>query len=376
MSKYPLTQTQMGIYVTCMNQQEEGNYNIDMLYKLDDDVDIERLVQALDKVIEAHPYVKSRLVTDEAGEVVFEDHSDEAFHTSVFEIADIEDVRTHLGEDFDLMHDQLFRIELYKTPKGNYLYVDFHHIIFDGMSMVNFLRELNRAYMGEALVGEQTDGFAVAEQEAEMRQSAEYQQAKEWYMKEYAEAAEVDSMPLPDVQTQEPEHFADIRIPMAIDKSQVEAYCQQKGYKESMLLTTAFGYTLAKYTCDDKALFNTIYHGRTDRSTRNSFGMMVQTLPVFIDFSTSNDVSTLVGNVSAQIIKARHNAGYSYGEACTEIGLKSETTEHPTGGRGRQVCGKGGLPNAQIFRADGGWHNEDLLSDREGDVREGEPERH
>ncbi len=321
---YPLSQTQMGIYVTCMNTQEEGNYNIDMLYKLDGDVDTERLAKALDKVIEAHPYVKSRLVTGENGEVVFEDHSEDEFHASVFDINDIEDVRTHLGEDYDLMHDQLFRLEIYKTKKGNYLYVDFHHIVFDGMSMVNFLKEVNRAYMGEALIGEETDGFAVAEHEAEMRQSAGYQQAKDWYMKEYAEASDIDSMPLPDVQTKEPEHFADIRIPMAIDKSKVEAYCQQNGCKESMLLTMAFGYTLAKYSCDDKALFNTIYHGRADRSTRNSFCMMVQTLPVFIDFSKSNEVSTLLGNVTVQIMKARQNASYSYGEACTEIGLKSE----------------------------------------------------
>ena len=50
---YPLSQSQIGIYVTCINSHDEGQYNFDMLYTLDDDTDLDRLAKALDKVIEA-----------------------------------------------------------------------------------------------------------------------------------------------------------------------------------------------------------------------------------------------------------------------------------------------------------------------------------
>ena len=66
---YPLSQSQIGIYVTCINSHDEGQYNFDMLYTLDDDTDLDRLAKALDNVIEAHPYVKARITTDENGEV-------------------------------------------------------------------------------------------------------------------------------------------------------------------------------------------------------------------------------------------------------------------------------------------------------------------
>ena len=114
---YPLSQTQMGIYVTCMNCKE-GRYNIDLLYTLDQDIDLQRLAVALDKVIEAHPYVKSRLVIDDNGNVGFEDHSSEPFHTKIIDAVNIDDYNDHIGSDYDLLHDSLFRLEIYRTGGG------------------------------------------------------------------------------------------------------------------------------------------------------------------------------------------------------------------------------------------------------------------
>lgn len=321
---YPLSQTQMGIYVTCMNTQEEGNYNIDMLYKLDEDVDIERLAQGLDKVIEAHPYVKSRLVTDENGEVVFEDHSEDEFHASVFDVNDIEDVRAHLGEDYDLMHDQLFRLEIYKTQKGNYLYVDFHHIVFDGMSFAVFRADVAKAYAGEQLDGEPMNGFQIAETEVTVRNSEVYQEAKDWYAKEFGGATEVESMPLADVYDVTGEHFITVWKQLAIDKPALDALCEKSGVKESMVFTAGFGYTLSKFTGDDEALYTSVFHGRADKATRRAFCMMVKTLPVYHNFKDTPTVVELLQQTSAQTSGTRKRTCYSFGELHADLGIQSE----------------------------------------------------
>ena len=170
MNRYPLSQTQLGIYITCLNSSDEGNYNLDMLYRLDEGVDLARLSSALDAVIAAHPYVKSRIVSDAAGNPVFEERGDEPFSTPVIDVASIDEARPRFGEDYDLLHDRLFRIEIYRTAKeGNWLYVDFHHIVFDGMSWSVFRDDLAKAYGGEALETEKIDGFRIAEDEAALR---------------------------------------------------------------------------------------------------------------------------------------------------------------------------------------------------------------
>jgi len=324
MKTHPLTRSQMGIYVTCANTQEEGNYNIDMLYKLDEDVNIERLIQALDKVIEAHPYVKSRLVTDENGEVMFEDHSDDEFHTSVFETADIEDVRAHLGEDYDLMHDRLFRLEIYKTQKGNYLYVDFHHIIFDGFSFKVFIDDLAKAYDGEALEIEKVNGTDIALAEVEERKSTKYEEAKSWYAQEYSAASEVDSMPLADIYGDDETHYGRKYVKLNIDAAAKDAVCQKAGVRESVLFTAAFGMTLAKYVGENEVLYNTVYHGRQNAETHRAFTMMVKTLPVYHNLEKTPTVVELLQQTKTQNRNARENACYSYGDIASDLGVKSD----------------------------------------------------
>lgn len=93
------------------------------------------------------------------GKCAFEDHSSDPFHTSIIDAESIDDYKDHIGADFDLLHDPLFRLEIYRTRSGNYLYVDFHHIIFDGMSFSVFLKEVKKAYDGEAIEMEAVNGF-------------------------------------------------------------------------------------------------------------------------------------------------------------------------------------------------------------------------
>ena len=321
----PLTQTQLGIYAASINAEDSGNYNIDMLYRLDADVDVARLAAAVDAVVAAHPYIKSRLTTDEGGNPVFDTRAGEVFHTAVIDVEDIDDVRPTLAADYDLLGgERLFRIAIYRTPAGAYLYADFHHIIFDGMSFVTFTTEVSRTYDGGQPAGEEVTGEEIAAAEIAERSSAAYDEAKRWYTAEYAEAAEIDSMPLGDVYDGGAAHYADLHLPLSLDKAAIERFCGAAPCKESTLLTAAFGYTLAVYAGSDNALFATIYHGRPDRRTRATFNMMVKTHPVYHDYSKTPSVAELLSHAEEQMAGARRHSCYSYGEVCGDLGFAPE----------------------------------------------------
>lgn len=321
MKTYPLTQTQTGIYISSINSGKDGNYNLDMLYRLDGNVDLERLAQSLDKVVETHPYVKSRLVAGGGGDIMLEEHADEVFSTPIIEINDIEDVRAHLGEDYDLLKDPLFRLEIYKTQKGNYLYVDFHHIIFDGMSMSNFRKDLSLAYSGKELSPEGKDGFAVAMEEQQLRQSEEYSQARLWHEQEFSAAGEVESLPLSDVYGEENGQWVFAFHPLKNSEQEIKELCSKHNVGVSIPFTAAFGYTLSKYSYDDAALYTTIFHGRSDKSTLNAYNMMVKTIPVYQDFIKTPTVAELFAQTSSQMAGARKNTIYSFSEMIGDLGI-------------------------------------------------------
>ena len=325
MNTTALTQTQLGIYAASINATEGGNYNIDMLYKLDADVDIRRLAAAIDAVVAVHPFIKSRLSVDESGTPVFVTDPEEQFHTDIVDVADIEMVREELAADYDLTSgERLFRLVIYRTPSGSYLYADFHHVIFDGMSFVTFTEEVGRVYDGGAPRGEEMSGEEIAAAEIAQRESRAYEDAKQWYTTEYAEATEIDSMPLGDVYDNSEPTYADLHVALAIDREAIARFCEESGSKESTLLTAAFGYTLAIYAGSDNALFSTIYHGRPDSRTRATFTMMVKTLPVYQDYAKTPSVAELLRQTSEQIDGARRNSCYSFGEVCADLGMAPE----------------------------------------------------
>ena len=58
---YPMTENQRGVYVDWEMNRDTTQYNLPVLTRLDSSIDEEKLVVALKKVIEAHPYLKTRL---------------------------------------------------------------------------------------------------------------------------------------------------------------------------------------------------------------------------------------------------------------------------------------------------------------------------
>ena len=55
--EYPLSMTQMGIYIEQELHKDTTIYNIPSLYKLGDNVDIRKLTEAVTKAVAAHPYL-------------------------------------------------------------------------------------------------------------------------------------------------------------------------------------------------------------------------------------------------------------------------------------------------------------------------------
>jgi hypothetical protein len=57
----PLSKTQYGLYVECMNHQGEACYNISYLYTFDGSLEGERLAKAIEDAVKAHPTLFTRI---------------------------------------------------------------------------------------------------------------------------------------------------------------------------------------------------------------------------------------------------------------------------------------------------------------------------
>ena len=138
---YPLTNTQEGIFIECTANMGSTIYNIPYLLKLDNKVDLDRLAEAIDSTVEAHPYLKTRLFMDDNGNVLQKRNDGLSYKTPILNGMN----RDTLVRPYMLFNEQLFRFEIYRTCDGNYLFLDLHHIVADGTSLAIIINDINRS---------------------------------------------------------------------------------------------------------------------------------------------------------------------------------------------------------------------------------------
>ena len=320
----PLSQSQLSIYLACQGlRPEDGNYQQASLYKLPASIPPEKLAAALETFVAAHPYVLSTIALEE-GEPRMSTPEESNWKAPILEVGSIAEARKGFCATMDLNAGKpLFRLEIYKTPEGNYFYADFHHIIFDGASAGIFLRDIQTAYEGSPLQKEAFSGADIALEEEKARNSDAFAEAREWYTSTFAEAAETPSQILQDVYGQEPAPYKELLLPLSIDSACAREVASVHRYAESILAHAAWGLTLAAWNADTKACFASIWNGRKGANTRNAMCMCVHTIPVMVEAAPDQEIADIIKKLNDQTRGIRQRAFYSFADCNRDLGLNA-----------------------------------------------------
>ncbi len=313
---YPLSQTQLGIYVECMPHQGKTLYNNAMLFKLTDDIDTNRLARACEAVVEAHPYIKTRLFVDEEGHPRQCRNDEEPYHQPVESLSETEfmELKPQLEQPFLLLSDQLFRIRILKTSGSVYLFIDFHHIIFDGTSMQILLHDISSAYKANLLQKETWSGFEVAQEEEAIRLTENYSLAAEWNKTEFG-VLDITSLPIPD-NNSEQVSIGEYTHLISIDHEALEQSCRRLGITAQVLTTAAFGYLLGTFTHNRETLFATVYNGRKSLKTQQTIAMMVKTLAVHVSWNENLTIREWLQQTKEELLGSMNHDLFSFAELC------------------------------------------------------------
>ncbi len=319
----PLSKTQYGIYVECVQHLGEYCYNITYLYTLDGSLDEEKLKEAIESVVAAHPTLFTRIELNEQGEPMQSIDDSETFSLEVEHINDIEEEKKGMVKAFDIFNDRLFRIRLLKDSKCLYLLVDIHHIIGDGTTMKVILNDIDVAYSGKTLEAEGKTQADVVREEAEMRQSPAFEEDKQWYAQNF-DCSDTFSQLIPDLEGTESEIGA-FKRKMSVRLEDIDAFCKTHGVFKSTFFTGAYSYLLTKYNNDQEVLFNTVYSGRADKQLARTVAMLVKTVPVYAKFNDDTTVLDFLKSGEEQMKGCREHETYSYVDVVSDLKLQVDS---------------------------------------------------
>ena len=320
----PLTKIQYGIYAESASHLGEICYNLPYLYTLDKSLDVERLCQAVETAVKARPTLFTRIFLNDEGEPMqtIGDGID-TWTLHVEDIDSIDAVKQALVTPFKLYDELLFRIRLLRDAKHLYLFFDFHHIIMDGVSIKLLLNDMDKAYHRIALEAETISLAEVSVQERTDRQSTAFEDAKQWYKKNF-DCSDVFTQLLPDREETSVTEDSLFRI-LSIDNERVDSFCKKHGIFKSTLFTMAYAFLLAKFNNEQESLFTTIHNGRIDKRLSNTIGMFVKTLPVYATFNNNTSVLDYLRAGQEQMSGCRKNDIYSFIDMMKDLNLQSNS---------------------------------------------------
>lgn len=319
----PLTGSQEGIFAVCDKNPDSTIYNIPFLFRLEDGIDTDRLVRALEETVAAHPYLNAHFFVGEDGNLS-QKMGETDFSAAVKKMtdADFAKEKNSLVRPFRLTDSRMYRIEIYLTDTAKYLFTDFHHILADGNSYDIFFEDLDRAYRGEELSEEDYSGFDVATEEAYYRQQGRYRKAAKYYDDTFS-GLEIESLPIPDRREETPKKGL-MNRPLKITEEKVKELCEDMAVTPNTLFTGIFGIVAARFAGEKEALFATIYNGRNDSRLEHTMCMLVKTLPVYTRFDAKTRLNAYLSELQEQLMQSMANDIYPFSEIAAKYGISSD----------------------------------------------------
>ncbi|QNP68365.1 amino acid adenylation domain-containing protein [Streptomyces roseirectus] len=148
----PLSEGQRALWVIERMNPGTYAYNLPLAFRLDPATDVGALRLALQHLVDRHDSLRSAIRTTDDGPVrtvaAWQELHFQQRHLAVTEETAVRDrVREEARRPFDLEHGPLLRVTLFtQGDGGQVLLLAFHHIVFDGVSIAAFLREMATAY--------------------------------------------------------------------------------------------------------------------------------------------------------------------------------------------------------------------------------------
>lgn len=325
---YPLTPSQMGVYLSCMHNPKGTMYNIPCTYVFDSgSLDTDRLINAVRKAVDNHPIMKI-FIDSSTGSPMMKPRDSVEFDIPVVQVNNLEQAGKDFVKPFDLEKDILFRFAVFECGDKSMFAMDFHHIISDGTSVSVICNDIALAYDGKELEPEEFSQLDLSVFEEKLEETEEYQKSKNYYdsifsaveskseiTEDFAENSEVEDKPNGSFELSTNGKFSVEDVRNFALANQITPYTVFLG---------AYEYAVAKFTNQSETTVCTVTHGRFNKQLKNTVGMMVRTLPIHANIDEEDTVSDYLKKIRMSIKETVANDWFPFMKLASDYDLSAD----------------------------------------------------
>ncbi len=330
---YPVSSVQKRLFIVENMEGPSASYNIPFMLKITGKLDMLRFSEAIEKMIARHESLRTsfEVIDGEPMQVI---HSSLKLKKIFQDASDgmSEDYIKELVKPFDISRAPLLRVKLFKSGDNEHLlFINFHHIIFDGMSFEIFMRELFEIYEGRTLPALISQYKEFCEWQKKFIASSESAgQEKVWFEMLCKEVPTLNmpcdfTRPLkPDIAGDHFEFFADHEL-----AARLKNLADTSGNTLYTIILAAFNVLLSRYSLQEDIIVGTPLLGRPTLDAQDMIGMFVNTMPARNYPKPDKKFMDFLNEVRSNFLNIIDNQDYQLDMLIDKLSIKRASGHNP-----------------------------------------------
>lgn len=281
---YPLRPMQRWLIDTNLKKINSNMMNLIVLVKFEPSIDLQKLQNAVNAVLDAHDIFHCRFLIDSDTKEIFQRFDGENSPVTVQKISDkdFQTLQKSLNEPYPFINHQLWRIGIFETPTAKYGYANFYHAIFDGTSFsILFWREVGIRYEGKPI--KRTPIKYADYILEEMKNSPADLNEGHQYWLNLLKKFDAKKHLLPfDVTTDKKLTAGNFECAV---KNISREYFSDKTFSENNFFLAATMLAVAKFANAKSSFISWVHNGRTTAQELRLMGLLIEQIPIAWDFT-------------------------------------------------------------------------------------------
>jgi amino acid adenylation domain-containing protein/non-ribosomal peptide synthase protein (TIGR01720 family) len=346
-TSYSLSPGQEAIWFICCAAPENGAYNIAAAARIVGGVNVGKLQEAFQTLVDRHPALRTTFTSQEGIPI----QQVSAISQAGFTVVDATD-RTEeqlnllLGEDarepFDFANGPLMRVRLYRRPSDEFVFlIAIHHLVADFWSLAILMDELGKLY--PAQTGDATDDASgelplirdsykqYVKRQQEMLQSAAADDLFEYWRSRLEGAPEALKLPIdkprPLVQS-----YSGGSVWIALKPETAKGLVSLGAAHRATIFTlllTSYGILLSRWCNQEDILIGTPTAGRDSVDFAGVVGYFVNSVVLRSRIDESIDFGHLLENTRETVIGAFAHQEYPFSTLIKKLNVARDSSRSP-----------------------------------------------
>lgn len=331
--RFPLSSGQQGIWLIQQLAPASYAYNLPHAFRIRQKMDSDALYRAVNGIVNRHPLLRAVIEWNgtEAVQAIYPENRI-LFETDQVSNLTEKELHTYLieksHEPFHLEHGPLLRVYLLtKADDEHILFINVHHIVFDGSSLMILLKELlllyNKALNGDPMVldgPEATYQAFVDWQQNFLGSDAGLRHQAYWKAQLSGELPVLQlpyNRPRPETSNfQGKTHIQ--RLDEALTRNVHEGSAKEK-VSPYIFMLSAFKMLLHRYSGQSDIVVGTALRGREEKQFQSVIGYFSNMVMIRTEVSSEQHFGDLVKQVQTKTYDALEHGSYPFAEVVKEM---------------------------------------------------------